>query len=144
MTKYVKPTLKTKFHIDFSWWNQGGKNLHRYLLSHTCAECAALVEQNPDVQTIDWVDPETGQVFAIDRLWHTINTHCSKTAGFIPETLPLAETIFRLFIANDNTPLTPIEIQQKIQKKDSKTILRTIGRHIIYRGIRPAAPLVSK
>ncbi len=24
MSKYVKPTLETKFHIDFNWWQKMG------------------------------------------------------------------------------------------------------------------------
>ncbi len=144
MAKYIKPTLKTKFHIDFKWWLQPGKNLRRYLLAHACEEVEALVAENPDPHTMDWVDPETGQVFEIDQLWHLIRRHCANETDFIPDGLPLTESIFRLFLKNNNTPLTPAEMEQLLGKRNARTILRTIGGKRVYEGIRPAAPLVSK
>lgn len=92
---------------------------------------------------MDWVDPETGQVFTIDQLWYTLQTQCSQKPDFLPEQLPLTASIFRLFIANNNTPLTPVEIHQYLHKKDARTILRTIGGRTIYQGIRPVTPLIS-
>lgn len=143
MAKYIKPTLKTKYHIDFNWWQKPGKNFHRYLMGHACEDVRALVAENPEVQVMDWVDPETGQVFIIDQLWHHLQTDCVPSPEFIPETLALTESIVRLFIANDNTPLTPVEIAQALGgKKDARTILRTIGGKRIYEGIRPVVPPV--
>jgi len=144
MAKYIKPTLKTKFHIDFNWWLQPGKNLRRYLLAHSCDAVKTMVDENPEPQTMDWVDPETGQVFEIDQLWHVIRRHCADEPDFVPDTLPLTESIFRLFLMNDNTPLTPVEMEQLLGKRDARTILRTIGGRRVYEGIRPAAPIVSK
>ncbi len=145
MAKYIKPTKNTKFHIDFNWWLQPGKNFHRYLLSHACDTCRALLEENADVQTMDWVDPETARVFSIDQLWHEINHHCAGEADFIPKTLPLTESVFRLFILNNNLPLSPVEMEILLDgRRDARTILRTIGGHKVYKGIRPVSPLVSR
>lgn len=143
MAKYVKPTLKTKYHIDFNWWAQEGRSLHRALLDQLCDECRATVGADPEIKTMDWIDPETGQVFTIDQLWYTLQTQCSQKPDFLAEQLPLTASIFRLFIANNNTPLTPVEIHQYLHKKDARTILRTIGGRTIYRGIRPVTPLIS-
>jgi len=138
MAKYVKPTLDTKFHIDFSWWQEKEQNLRAYLLSHVCPECAEQVEQSED-QTFDWIDPETGQVFQIDMLWHIIQTHCSQDPSFFDSRIPLTSAIFRTFIVGDNTPLTPVEIHEHVDKKDPKLILRTIGGRVVYQGIKPVA-----
>src|SRR5262245_31396157 len=108
MAKYVKPTLDTKFHIDFAWWQKPSQNLGAYLQSHLCREARAAQGHHAQNQTLDWVNPETGEVFQIDRLWHTIQTHCSQQADFVDDNLPLTRAIFRLFIANDNMPLTPL------------------------------------
>jgi hypothetical protein len=134
MAKYVKPTLDTKFHIDFAWWQKQRQSLGAYLQSHLCSEARAQLQ---DAQTFDWVNAETGEVFQLDLLWYTIQAYCSQQANFIDENMPLTRSIFRLFIANDNTPLTPIEIHAKLQKKTPELILRTIGGHQVYDGIRP-------
>ena len=144
MAKYVKPTKTTKFHIDFNWWKQKGRNLRSYLLEHLCDDYRNLADADTESKTIDWVDPDTGQVFAVDRLWYTIRSHCSQNPDFIPDNLTLTASIFRLFIANNNTPLTPAEMHQQLRRKTPILILRTIGGHTIYKGIRPATVPVNK
>lgn len=142
MAKYVKPTLETKFHIDFSWWQKPGQNLAAYLQGHLCPEAKNLVESYEQNPTFDWINPETGEVFQIDILWYIIQTHCSHQPHFVDERIPLTAAIFRIFIANDNTPLTPLEIHQRLQKKMPDLILKTIGGHQIYEGIRPVVASV--
>jgi len=34
----VRPTLDTKFHIDFDWWERADRELEVYLRSHLCPE----------------------------------------------------------------------------------------------------------
>jgi len=135
MAKYIRPTLDTKFHVDFSWWQEKGQNLRAYLRSHTCPDCEALVEES-EGQTFDWVNPETGEVFQIDMLWHIIQTHCSQDPGYFDNRVPLTSAIFRTFLINGNTPLTPVELHQRIAKKSPELILRTIGGRRIYKGIK--------
>lgn len=138
MAKYIKPTLDTKFHIDFSWWQKKGQNLRVYLQSHVCPECQDISNESRG-QTFDWVNPETGEVFQIDMVWHIIRTHCSQDSTFFDVHVPLTTAIFRTFIVNDNTPLNPSEIYERIQKKSPEVILRTIGGHRVYQGIKPVA-----
>jgi len=143
MPKYIKPTLKTKFHIDFNWWAQEERNFHRVLLDQLEGEYRATIEVDSDIRIMDWIDPETAQVFSIDQLWHVIHTQCGQNPDFLSERLPLATAIFRLFIINNNTPLTAAEIHQQLQRKTPSTILRTIGGRSIYHGIRPVIPLIA-
>ncbi len=142
MAKYVKPTLETKFHIDFAWWQRKGKNLRADLRSQACTEAKEHYNAAGENQTFDWIDPETGEVFQVDLLWHLIHVHCSQQPNFIDELTPLVTAIFRVFIENNNTPLTPVEIHDKLQKKTPELILRTIGRRQVYKGIRPVTPPV--
>ena len=138
MAKYVKPTLETKFHIDFSWWNKQGQNLSAYLQSHLCPE-AKILHNFDSSQTFDWISWETGEVFHIDALWHIIHAECSHQPNFIADHTPLTVAIFRLFLANNNTPLTPLEMHQRLPKKKPDLILKTIGGHQVYQGIRPVS-----
>ena len=137
MAKYVKPTLETKFHIDFAWWQKKGQNLRAHLQSHACPEAQKLYEDLGQDQKFDWINPETGEVFQIDMLWYIIYTHCGQESDFINAPAPLISAIFRAFIANNNKPLTPIELHKQLQKKTPELILKTIGRRQVYRGIRP-------
>ena len=143
MPKYIKPTSKTKFHVDFNWWLQDGHSLHRTLLDNACSACRAALEDESEVRTVDWVDPQTAQVFVIDQLWQTIHTHCSQDPEYLSEYLPMTTAILRMFIANDNAPLTPIEMQQKLPRRGAGVILKTIGGHRVYQGIRPVMPLIA-
>jgi len=136
MAKYIKPTLETKFHIDFSWWQKGGQNLRAFLQSHACESCQEFLE-NDQPQTFDWINPVTGEVFQIDMLWHIIHTHCSQDPTFLDKRIPLTSAIFRAFIITNNTPLTAVEVHEKVMKKTPELILNTIGRRQVYKGIKP-------
>ncbi len=138
MAKYVKPTLETRFHIDFAWWQKKGQNLRAHLQSYACPEALERYEELGQDKTFDWINPETGEVFQIDMFWHIIHIHCSQEPNFINAPTPLVAAIFRAFIANNNTPLTPIELHERLQKKTPELILKTIGRRQVYKGIRPA------
>lgn len=136
MAKYVKPRLDTKFHVDFSWWQEKGENLRAFLQGHVCQGCQDMAQQTQD-ELFDWVDPETGQVSRVDSLWHIIHTQCQDDPEFFDSRVPLTSAIFRAFIANNNTPLTAEEIHLRIPKKSPDLILNTIGKRIVYKGIKP-------
>ena len=44
---------------------------------------------------------------------------------------------FRVFLANNNTPLSPSELNQLIPWKPDRTILQTLGGRAVYLGLRP-------
>lgn len=138
MAKYIKPTLDTKFHIDFEWWQKTKQALKIDLSSHACADVQEQYEAQ-EQKAFDWIDPDTGQVFNIDLMWYLVHTHCSQQPDFIDSRMPLTTAIFCLFIANDNAPLTPVEMYERLQKKTPDLILRTIGGRNVYKGIRPVA-----
>jgi hypothetical protein len=138
MARYVKPTLDTKFYIDFDWWQQERRKLRVHLLSHLCSECRAKYADSPP-EDFDWVNLETGEIKQIDILWHVIRTHCSQQPDYITEQTPLTAAVFRAFLANDNTPLTPSGLHQVLGRKSPTLILRTIGGRQIYMGIRPVS-----
>lgn len=139
MAKYIKPTLNTKFHIDFAWWQQSTNTLSADLRTHACEQAKEAYEQrDPDQPTtFDWINPDTGEVFTIDILWYYIVNHCADDPDFINDFTPLTTGIFRVFLANNNTPLTPKEIHTLLPKKSADIILRTIGGRRTFKGIRP-------
>lgn len=136
MTDWVRPTVETKFHIDFDWWETSGRNFRVHLLSHLCQECQGRFENHEEAQHIDWVDEETAEVTRVDGLWHSLRVCCSQKSDYVSETTPLATAVFRTFLANGNEPLSPVELADRLGRP-AETILRTIGGLRIYNGIKP-------
>jgi hypothetical protein len=132
----VKPTLQTHFHIDFDWWAKNDRDWRVYMRSYLCPEHQlAFAEMDMDAQ-VDWVDPETAEVQQVDGLQHVLITHCAKEPGFVTEQSAIVDGIFRLFLANGNTPLTPLELGEKLGRPPI-TILKLLSGTRVYKGLRP-------
>ena len=132
----VKPTLHTRFHIDFDWWRQRDRDWRIYLKSLLCPEHQQLFMDYDNDELVDWVDPETGEVQRVDGLQHVLITHCAKEEGFITERTALVDAVFRLFLANGNDPMTPVELAESL-RRPPMTILRTLSGGQVYRGLLP-------
>ena len=87
---------------------------------------------------VDFVDPETAEVFQLDELRLAIQLAAKDPEYITPQT-PLIDSIFRVFLKNNNAPLTPKEIADQIERSPT-TILKTIGGMKIYKGLRPYNP----
>lgn len=132
----VKPTLDTPFHIDFGWWEREGLHLGVELRTHLCQEHRAVFSEYFDTEKIDWVDEKTGEVTQVDGVRHVLRIHCSKQPDYINENLSLVDAVFRVFLANGNTPLTCRELGDIIGRPPER-ILRTLAGRQVYKGIRP-------
>lgn len=132
----VKPTLNTPFHIDFEWWQQNDNNWRIYLHSCLCEEHQAVYSDIEQNSFIDWIDPLTAEVKPIDSLQNILVNHCAKQPGFVTTNTTLVDAVFRIFLANGNTPMTPIQLAQ-LTGKPAETILRTLSGPTVYKGIRP-------
>jgi hypothetical protein len=133
---FVKPGLRTSYHIDFDWWKDHDANWRVFLLSYLCPEHQAAFSGAEIRTMIDWVDPETAEVHNLDGLQSTLMDHCARLEGFYTEQTALVDAIFRVFLANGNTPLSPMDLSDKIGRP-AETILRTISSQNVYKGIRP-------
>lgn len=132
-----RPTQDTKFHIDYTWWEESGRDFRLYLRDQLCAECRERFSDHRNTENVDWVDPETGEVHRTDALWECLRTRCANDPDFINEHLPIGAACFRVFLANDNTPLSPNELSQLLPWKPARIILATLGGRQVYLGIRP-------
>ncbi len=136
LIRSLRPTLDTLFHIDYSWWNKEDRDLRLYLRSHLCAEHRAqLAEADLDDDMIDWIDPNTAEVKRTDALVLLMRTHCARQPEFIGDHTGIVDAAFRVFLTNDNQPLTSRQLAEQINR-DADTILRTIGGKQVYQGIR--------
>jgi hypothetical protein len=133
----LRPTLDTLFHIDYDWWHRGDQDLRVYLRSHLCAEHRAqLAESGVNLDMIDWVDPLTAEVKRRDGLVQLMSTHCSRRPDYITEHTSIVDGVFRVFLVNDNTPLTPRQLAARLER-DPDIVLKTLAGRQIYQGLRP-------
>ena len=138
--RFIKPTLQTKFHIDFDWWERETQTFRVYLMSHLCPEHQAAFATDAPLEMLDRVDTNTGEVLQIDSLQYTLGAHCARQPEFLTPHLPLVDAVFRVLVANGNQPLTPEELAAAIQRPNqAQTILRTLAgpNQRVYKGLRP-------
>ena len=137
----VKPSLETRFHIDFEWWGQHGRALRIYLQSHLCEEHKSeFASDDERGEMADWMNPETGEVQSLDPIRYALSTHCSQQDRYLTLRTSLVDAIFRVFLSNGNQPLTPRELAQHVRREGkADVILRTLSGRRVYRGLRPVA-----
>lgn len=138
MATWHRPTVETKFHIDYEWWQSSGRNFRLYLLEQLCDDCKQRFATHRETETVDWVDPDTGEVTEEDALMQCLKGMCAHKADFIDPRVPLTAAVFRVFLINDNTPLSSRELHEIITWKMPETILSTLAGRTTYLGIRPA------
>jgi hypothetical protein len=132
----IKPTPDTPFHIDIKWWQRSDQNWRVYLFNLLCEEHQqAFSESDMDVM-IDWIDSKTAEVSQVNGLQHTLMTHCARQDDFLSTHTALVDSVFHVFIANGNSPLTPRELSEMVGKP-AVTILRTLSGPKVYKGLRP-------
>ena len=132
----VKPTIQTPFHIDFDWWRANDENWHIALAGMLCPEHQEAFNNLSESQLIDWVDPETAEVHQMDGLQQVLIQHCARQPGFLDEHTVMVEAIFRLLLANGNSPLSAEELGARLNRP-ADTILKTIAGPRVYKGLRP-------
>jgi len=138
MTEWHRPTVGTKFHIDFDWWKRNKRDIRAYLREALCDQCRADYADYRGEEEIDWVDEQTGEVERVDGLWHSIRTCCSLKPDFVAASAPIVDAIFLTFVANGNRPLSVDELHELIDRRSSAMLLRILTRGPVYMGIRPA------
>lgn len=131
----LKPTLDTKFHIDYDWWERENNDLQSYMLSHLPPDLRDKFEEQATEELVDYIDPESGEVFQLDALGLAIR-EASQREDFINSQTSLVDSVFRIFLSNGNAPRTPRELEDDTGR-DARTILKTFGGIRVYRGVRP-------
>lgn len=144
----LKPNANTPFHIDFDWWKQSERDWHVFLRSLLCTEHQEAFASMEEGELIDWIDPETAEVKAVDGVQHALMSHCAQLPDFVSERTAVVEAIFRTFLANGNIPMSADELGKRLGRS-ADVILRTIAGPRVYRGLRPiqnqavSAPVVE-
>ncbi|PJF47511.1 MAG: hypothetical protein D6709_07030 [Chloroflexi bacterium] len=134
--KLLRPTENTPFHIDYSWFEKNGQDVNVLIYKCLTPEQQERLAGLPTDEALDFVDEATGEVRRVTRAMQMIRAERANDATFISPRLPLAESVFRVFLLNDNQPLTPVELAARIGRKPSE-ILAQLGGRTVYNGVRP-------
>ena len=144
-TRRFGTSVDTKFHIDYDWWDRSNLNQRLYLFQQLCEDCRKRFKSYEKTEEVDWVDLETGEVRKADALIECLRTTCAHQPDFIDESLPLTTACFRVFLTNQNVPLTPRELSEILgqtaavsnTKWASQKISRVLSGPQVYLGLRP-------
>ncbi len=139
MKAWSKPTVDTKFQIDYEWWKRNNLDFRLYLRNQLCPQCQERFVDHRETEIVDWVDPDTGEVKQTDALLECLRTYCIHHAEFISPQVPLAAAVFRLLLVNENRPMSPREMHQVIHWRSPEMILQVLAGRQIYLGIRPVS-----
>jgi hypothetical protein len=72
----------------------------------------------------------------MDGLQQVILAHCARQPEFVTGQTQLVEAVFRIFLANGNSPLSTTELSARLNRP-ANTILITLSGPRVYKGIRP-------
>lgn len=134
----AKPTLDTPFHIDYGWFERTNTDLRLEILSQLSPEQRDRLSQgSEETKLLDFVDPASGEVTQVDALGLEIQVAASDPNFINPQT-SVIDSVFRVFLANSNQPLTPAELAERLSRPP-KTILGAISGRQVYKGIRPVS-----
>ncbi|MCB0037535.1 MAG: hypothetical protein KDE51_26070 [Anaerolineales bacterium] len=126
----------TKFHIDYDWWEKSTLDLRSYIVSRLQALGFEDIQWDVDVDAVDLVDMETGEVRQVDGFQYIVQTYFNQLPDDFAQKSSLVDAVFCALMANANRPLTVEEIAQRIGRS-SDVVLRTINGPRIYQGISP-------
>lgn len=129
-----KATRDTKFHIDYEWWEQSQLDLKTYLYTRLKIGDEAMLD--PEIEQVDLVDPETGEVQRVDGFQYVIQTYFSQLPDDFAQQSSLVDAVFAVLLANANRPMTAKEIAKRV-KRSPDVVLKTLGGPTVYQGIRP-------
>ena len=128
--------LDTKFQIDYDWWEKSTLDLKSYITARLQALGVDDIHFNDDVDEVDLVDMETGEVRRVEGFQFVIHNYFSKLPSDFASQSSLVDAVFCVLLANANQPMTAQEIAEKIGRS-SEVVLRTLGGKRIYQGISP-------
>lgn len=137
LTRIARPTTATRFHVDWSWFERNHLNTEKVIRDQLTPKVAQRFPPDAPIQTLDYVDPYTGEVTPIDSLREAIMSECQWEPHYLTGDMPMIQAVLRVFLANNNQPLTATEIAQRLERLDPDPILRVLTSGGVQMGIVP-------
>jgi hypothetical protein len=118
----VSEEPRTRYFIDIGWYEQTGRSFRAVAQARFCAACKNKLGTETQ-ERAPAIDPRTGRVvfemrsvaFGINPL-QAIRSCCAKARDYITPETPLAEAIFRVFLANGNQPTDIDSIREQLSE----------------------------
>jgi len=117
--------------IDPDWFEANNRSLLALVRSSLCSKCRKRLDS----------EKKWG---SLKDLMNTVRKCCSNEPDYINGTLPIMESVFRLFLANANQALDLIELGRQLSERrgvdtyrTSVEILSRLRKYDEYYGIRP-------
>jgi len=121
-----------RWFIDLDWFHRNGRSVLPLLRGCLCAKCR---------QQLSSGEKEASET----ELLATIANCCCHAPEFITGQQPVLESIFRLFLANGNQPLSLAELGEQLSQRRGGDAYRTLEEILLrllkndrYYGLRPA------
>ena len=112
MSEEAAVQSEAKWAIDLNWLKTTKRSFYILARDALCAKCHKKLKA------------DTIEVKSADLL-KAIQNCCSKSPDFIVPSLPFQESIFRVFLANGNKPLTLGELGKQLSQRRGIDISRT-------------------
>ncbi len=122
-----------RWYIDLDWYQRNNRSFFA-LVGSLCPKCREQLRASE-------------REISADDLLSTIKDCCSQTPGFITYKIPILESLFRLFLANNNQPLDLEELGEQLNERRGEDAYRTstevlsrLLRNDQYYGLRQFNP----
>ena len=129
-----RTTENTRFYVDYDWWEKSNLDLKTYLFTRLNLDDEAVLGSEVDI--VDLVDPQTGEVHQVDGFQYVVQTYFSQLPEDFATRTSLVDAVFCVLLANANQPMTALEIAERVHRPVD-VVLKTIGGPRTYQGIRP-------
>ena len=123
----------TRWFIDSNWYSERGRSLSALLQGCLCDDCRKKMSK------------ESSPISDMELL-AKIRECCHQSDGFITGQMAVMESLFRLFIAGGNEPMTVEEVGRQLSERRGGDLSRTSEEVLLrllkndrYYGFRPAA-----
>lgn len=123
----------TRWFIDSNWYLEHGRSISALLQGCLCDDCCKKLSKE-------------GSPTSDTELLGQIRECCRQSDGFITGQMAIMESLFRLFIAGGNEPMTVEEMGRQLSERRGGDLSRTSEEVLLrllkndrYYGFRPAA-----
>ena len=91
--------VELRWFIDLDWYQQNNRSFLTLARGYLCAKCRKKLK---------------GREISVTELLSILKNCCSKTPNFITDTLTIAESVFRFFLAKGNQSLSLEELGKQL------------------------------
>jgi len=92
----------SRWFIDLEWYERSRRSFSTLAGRSLCPKCRKRLKEGK---------------LAAKELLSVIKDCCAKSGDFMPESLPVMEAVFRLFLANGNQPLGLEKIAEELRER---------------------------